>query len=210
MWDLLRRLSDPEGEDLSGYVVHFTRTAAEIDCAAKMEEIFLQAAIEARTKFGVGRYYPSCAESVCLSEVPILHLPRLTIRRGVYGIGFTKSFISQLGGGPLFYIDDSRYEAVVAMMKTSINDPNAPVWKLVPFIDRVSSAFEFDWEREWRVPAAIPVLPEHVRFVFLPHSQHESFSARLRKQHSEGAMPLFSCPLIDPKWPKERIRACLR
>lgn len=210
MRELLRRLNDPDWEDLSDYVVHFTRKTIENDCAANIESILLQGSIDARTKFGVGRYYPGCEKAVCLSEVPILHLPPVTIRRGVFGIGFTKSFIFQLGGGPLFYLTGGRYEAIAALMKTAANDLDAPVWKLVPYIDQGSGAYDFDWEREWRVPGAIPVTPENVSFLFLPHSLHEDFRGYLRRKHSEGSMPLFDCPLIDPKWPKERIRECLR
>ena len=210
MRDLLRRLNDPYGEDLSDYVVHFTRKTPENDCLANMENILLEGCVEARTKLGVGRYYPGCEKSVCLSEVPILHLPRLTIRRGAYGIGFAKSFISQLGGGPLFYLSGERYEAIAALMKAAASDPEAPIWKLVPYVDHVSSAYEFDWEREWRVPAAVPVRPENVSFLFLPHSQHQAFQVYLQRKQSEGVMPLFECPLIDPKWPKERVRECLR
>lgn len=209
MQELFRRLSDPDWDDMSDYVVHFTRKTPDNDAAHNMENILLDGRIEARTKYGVGRYYPSCPNSVCLSEVPTYQLSRINRRRGAYGIGFTKAFIGGLGGGPLFYLNGDRYDAIAALMKAAGNDPNAPVWKLVSFIDHVSNTYQFDWEREWRVPADVPLKRENIRFMLIPESEHERFDAYRSRKHSEGLMPLYDCPLIDHRWPKERIRECL-
>lgn len=94
-------------------------------------------------------------------------------------------------------------------MKAAANDPDAPVWKLVPFIDHVSNKYQFDWEREWRFPADIPFMPENVNFMLLPASAHEDFATYRSRKHSEGVMSLYDCPLIDYRWPKERIRDSL-
>ena len=209
MRELIRKRYDPEWEDMSDYVVHFTKKTPENDCVGNMTSMLLAGEIEARTKFGVGRYYPHCPSSVCLSEIPIHNLSRIKRLRGSYGIGFTKEFIGQIGGGPLFYTMDERYEAVAELMSQSRNDPKAPIWILVPFIDVLRTNYQFDWEREWRVPHNIKFDPKDVSFVLLPEDEHDGFSAYCISKHAEGSMPLYDCPLIDHRWPKERIRVTL-
>lgn len=61
MRELIQRRYDPEWEDMSDYVVHFTRKTPENDSVQNMASMLLAGEIEARTKFGVGRY--SVAES---------------------------------------------------------------------------------------------------------------------------------------------------
>ncbi len=209
MRELIRRRYDPEWEDMSDYVVHFTKKTPENDSAHNMASMLLVGEIEARTKFGVGRYYPHCPNSVCLSEVPIYNLSRIKRLRGSYGFGFTKEFIGRIGGGPLFYTMEQRYEAVAELMSQSWNDPKAPIWILVPFIDVLRTNYPFDWEREWRVPHSIKFGPKDVSFMLFPEEEHEKFSAYCSRKHAEGVMALYDCPLIDHRWPKERIRVTL-
>ncbi|CAN7466886.1 hypothetical protein LJR231_003141 [Phyllobacterium sp. LjRoot231] len=95
-------------------------------------------------------------------------LSRVSTRSGSYGLGFTKSFIGKLGGGPLSYLNGERYEAIALLLKASANDRNEPVLKLCPFIDHVLNTNQFDGEREWRVPAPIPVSLDNVCFLVLP------------------------------------------
>lgn len=209
MRELLRRRYDSEWEDMSDYVVHFTKKTPENDCAHNVASMLLAGQIEARTKFGVGRYYPNCPSSVCLSEVPIHNLSRIKRLRGSYGLGFTKQFIGQIGGGPLFHTMDERYEAVAALMSQSRNDPKAPIWILAPFIDLLRNSYQFDWEREWRVPHNIKFGPKDLIFMLLPEDEHEDFFAYRISKHAEGVMPLYDCPLIDHRWSKERIRVTL-
>ena len=105
---------------------------------------------------------------------------------------------------------EQRYEAVAELMSQSWNDPKAPnMTILVPLIDVLRNNYPFDWEREWRVPHSIKFGPKDVSFMLFPEEEHESFSAYCTSNHAKGMMSLYDCPLIDHRWPKERIRVTL-
>jgi hypothetical protein len=209
MLDLIRRRYDPQWEDMSDYVVHFTKATRESNCAFNMESMLLAGEISARRKYGVGRYYPHCPECVCLSETPIHNLSRIKRLRGSYGFGFSKDFIIRSGGGPLFYTTNEIYEAVSTLMGQSRSDPAAPIWVLAPFIDVLRNNYQFDWEREWRVPHSLAFGPQDISFMLFPEEEHKDFSDYRLRKHAEGAMPLYDCPLIDHRWQQERIREVL-
>ena len=41
----------------------------------------------------------------CLSQIPLHQITRLAERRSSYGLGFTKDFILERGGGPVWYVE---------------------------------------------------------------------------------------------------------
>src|SRR5882757_5903901 len=94
----------PEWEDMSNYVVHFTRTISAKERAADNIVVMLRAGqIEARNRYGVGYNDARAPIVVCLTETPVHQLSRILQRRGPYGIGFTKEFVIASGGGPILY-----------------------------------------------------------------------------------------------------------
>jgi hypothetical protein len=73
----------------------------------------------------------------------------------------------------------------------------SPFWRVAPFIDHPGnfglSRYEFEWEREWRVPGGLTFAEHEVAFLFLPEEWH----AAVRTP--------FVC--IDPRWSAERLQA---
>jgi hypothetical protein len=110
--------------------------------------------------------------SACLSEVPLNQVQRLIDRHGPWGIGFKKSLIRKSGGGRVWYVDEktSLQEAISDSVAALLRDRefDAPFWRVTPFIDLVSPArsYEFEWEREWRVPGGLPFSYTDVAFVW--------------------------------------------
>jgi hypothetical protein len=143
--------------DMSRYVVHFTNTEASFS------SILREGFIRPSGPFGWGRTIAQVQEvhkSACFSEVPLNHIQRLMDRHGSWGIGFKKEFIAQRGGGRVWYIDDGTplndaiFDAIRVLLRSQ--DFSSSWWKATPFMDRVMpQRYEFEWEREWRVPGGL-------------------------------------------------------
>ena len=194
--------------DLPDYIVHFTKNSAESG-ARNLENMLLTGSIQARGKFGVGRYYQHCPLSVCMSELSISQFAYISKQRGKYALGFDRQFIQNGNGAPLFQVHEKQYEIVALLIRSALNDPSAPIWSLVSFIDRVLPNRQLGWEREWRIPNDLAFTPDAVRFIFLPEKEHAAFiNLRLNAQQKTG-MPVYQCPVIDPQWQADRIRPLL-
>lgn len=161
--------------DMSRYVVHFT------DTEASFVSILREGLLRPSGPHGWGRNVSEVRlnhMSACLSEVPINHIHRLMDRHGPWGIGFEKPFIREAGGGRVWYVDDETrlysaiFEGVRDLLTTQ--DFASSWWKVTPFIDLVSPkrSYEFEWEREWRVPGGLSFSLADVAFVW-PNSNAE-------------------------------------
>lgn len=155
--------------DMSRYVVHFT------DSEAAFISILREGILRPGGPYGWGKNVTEVRDghiSACLSEVPINHIQRLMDRHGSWGIGFKKPFGRDAGGSRVWYVDDDTalhkalFDAVGALMHAQ--DFDSPWWRVTPFIDLVSPrrAYEFEWEREWRVPGGLPFSYTDVAFVW--------------------------------------------
>ncbi|MGW0177309.1 abortive infection system antitoxin AbiGi family protein [Rhodococcus sp. NPDC003322] len=171
-------LLNPVSGDMSDYVVHFT------DAQAILGKILGTGCLKASGPFGFS-YYRTIKQvaaghhSVCLSEIPLDQIQRLTHRHGHYGIGFTKDFIRSKQGARVWYLDEGTVQA--ATMRTQLDalvadaDFTHPMWDLTPFVDLVmpSKRFVFDWEREWRVRGDLEFTLADVAFVVTPNGIDE-------------------------------------
>ena len=79
----------------------------------------------------------------------------------------------------------------------------------MPFIDRVLPSYQYDWDKEWRVPGGLDFTDDAVSFILLPEEEHDAFHTFQSRGHNEGNSPLFKSPLIDHRWAKERVRDTL-
>lgn len=140
---MLGYMGHADWHDMSEYVVHLTKRTS-------VEEIFKSATIEARTHTGTARNVPDgigdSQMSVCLSEIPLGHLDRLTSRRGAYGIGFFKEFIETQGGQMVTYLPKgspaaARFKRLVSQAMRDRVQPGSrinrehPLWAITQFVD---------------------------------------------------------------------------
>ena len=141
--------------DLSRWLVHLTRSEEDLI------SILSSGTIEARAPYGAGRYYSDVQRqhrSVCLTEIPLHELKRMTARRP-WGIVFDKEKLRvNADAQPVWYLSDPspQWEALRAAMDGAEGIPSAPIWRLTPFIDGVRGhqsmkPNDWRWEREWRV-----------------------------------------------------------
>lgn len=149
------RTSHDKASDLSRWLVHLTRSEADLISILKTGRI------EARVAYGAGRRFSVALHrhrSVCLTEIPLHELHRMTPRRP-WGIVFDKERLrAKFNAQPVWYVSDPspQWDALVVAMQESRGDARSPIWELTPFIESVrsfQSRFPNDWrsEREWRV-----------------------------------------------------------
>lgn len=94
-------------------------------------------------------------------------------------------------------------------MIRNASDDN-PIWRLSAFSSPVADNYEFEWEREWRVVGDIKFSVSDFDFLIMPEAEHERFLDWARKEIAANTMPHYACPIIDARWPKERIDKALR
>lgn len=199
----------PEWRDMSEFAVHFTGAAGGLSASAVLRKIMNERElVPGPAAFGAA--HKLCAlgdsqRSVCFSEIPLDMLDRLVDRRSRYGLAFRKDFLGRAGGAPVWYLERGTPIAKIffemSTAKTPI-DPDAPIWKITPFVDYPGEyrgcTYQFEWEREWRVPGSVSFAPgDNIAFMFVPEAEH----AELRE-----AFPTLDCPLVDPGWGEDRLQ----
>ncbi|MFP2933322.1 abortive infection system antitoxin AbiGi family protein [Pyxidicoccus sp. 3LG] len=161
--------------------------------------------------------------SVCFSEIPLNQLGRLVKRRkSKYGIGFRKSFITSRGGGPIWYVQfgSSAHEALRKLIDKALKGPDPqqdPIWRMTPFIDikgnhtNAPYKYDFDWEREWRVPGPLPLefKAQDVAMLFIPEELHSAAWTFFDDAVNDNRGPGYFCPYLDPEWDSEQIKKAL-
>ena len=213
---------DSSWEDMSDFVVHYTRDGGDESDYKDFLSILGSGLLRGGGPHGLaGKRAPASAPhlSVCLSEIPLDMLDRLLARRGRYGIGFTKDFVLQRGGGPVWYVErggeaDSAVETLIAhALENPDDDVSKAIWEATPFIDGMghfsSGPYRFEWEREWRVIGSLAFRPSDVALLLMPESQHDYARTFFADAQIENIGPNYTCPMIDPTWPREQIRAAL-
>lgn len=154
----LRGFGTPQHDkatDLSPWLVHLARTREDL------VSILQERVIKASGPFGIGRDYDHVEDQhkvVCLTEVPLHELHRMTVKRP-WGIIFDKEQLrARWNAQPVWYINaqSPQWTALSSSMKEVGHDSTAAIWKLTPFIDLVRARsdekpYDWRWEREWRV-----------------------------------------------------------
>lgn len=206
--------------DLSDYLVHFAKGDKGYDTI--MSILWTRVIKRGLKPFGCAARTkavpPESQRVVCLSETPLGFLHRIVERRGTkFGIGFHKRFVLKNGGAPLWYLElgTPQQKAVAALMRLASKsfDPEDALWRLAPFIDFPSSrpfAYDFQWEREWRVRSDLRFEEDDVEFLFIPEESHEAAWNFFEDARNENTGPGYFCPYIDPTWSVERVSEALQ
>lgn len=160
--------------DMSDYLVHLT----------SKEHIFkeiLSTGILKRGKpfgfrsFRLQEIVRERHRSICFSEIPVDQLGRLHIKKGYYGIGFSKRVLKEKGAARVWYIEHNSLQARaiqdLAELASKQNDCSAPIWYLTPFVDPIiPGRFEWDHEREWRIQGDLTFTLDDIAFLIAPNS----------------------------------------
>ncbi|WP_285136003.1 hypothetical protein [Microbacterium sp. lyk4-40-TSB-66] len=179
---------------MSDYVVHFTETAGSL------LSILSEGRVRESGPYGWA-FRDATARSMhmsaCMSEIPIDNVDRLVRQHGQFGIAFRREFVSGAGGHRIWYLDDTNglqrhlYQAFRPLY-SSDPDRLADLWRLSPFIDRVTPGRDFTWEREWRVPGGLAFAPADVEFLMVPKRGGSSVL-----QNPASGLPLLSAEATE-------------
>jgi hypothetical protein len=207
-------------DDMSNYVVHFTKGGSAGSDYATMMHIYGNCMLKPARRFGIGKDSapdPISQEAVCFSEIPPGQWQRMEERRATkYGLGFNKQFLLSRGGGPIWYAwkETPHWLALQQMMKDAVREADAPIWRLTPMIDAPGKycdrEYLFDWEREWRHIGPLNFTPDDVAFLLIPESLHSSARSFFEDAYTENIGPAYFCPYVDPAWDREKIMAEIR
>jgi len=207
-------------DDMSDYVVHFTKGGDEDSGYDAMMSIYYQRVLVPASTFGIGRQRcpePSSQQAVCFSEIPPGQWQRLVERRKTkYGMAFAKEFVTSRGGGPIWYVwkDTPHWHVLQNLMQQAEADAAARIWRLTPFIDSPGDyprgSYFFEWEREWRHVGRLSFEPEDVAFLLIPEHLHEAARSFFEDVRSDNSGPVYLCPYVDPTWDRHRILRVIR
>lgn len=208
---------DSNWDDMSEYVVHFTKASPGRTAFDNMLSICWDHTLKPARKFGIARdRAPEWATqyAVCFSEVPPHLMARLSERRGEYGIGFRKELLLKRGGGPIWYIEKNttNTNSVQALIDRALALPqeSEPIWFLTPFIDVMgeypAGSYRFEWEREWRYRGEFGFEPGDVAFLVLPESLHAQARDFFLQHQNENSGPAYLCTYLDANWDRDQVR----
>lgn len=205
--------------DIGDHVIHFTgrtgsRYAVPADISAlsypdRLAQILYQSRIRAVPTFGTGqRPIVAFTES---SRASVLQL----IREGSYtpwGIGFSKQFIFDQGGGPVLYVRGDEWDATTAALPDPVRARAVRFWpgavwqagdplvggaQQLPYA--VESESEWLHEREWRVPRDVVFGWGDVKFLIVPErdwveGQAHQYGVAYGSEYEQhfGAIPIVA------------------
>jgi hypothetical protein len=174
--------------DIGDHLIHFTgRTGnryslpdnvRDLDAAGRLAQILYESRLRANQTFGTGgRAIVAFTES---SQASVLRL----ISDGTYtpvGIGFSKQFIFEQGGGPVLYVRGDEWDAATAVLPEPARSRAVRFWPGAEWADgdalilgqrilpeSVANPSEWLHEREWRVPHDVTFGWGDVRFLIVP------------------------------------------
>jgi hypothetical protein len=175
--------------DVGDHLIHFTgRTGGRFSVpddirnlspADRLAQILYQGRIRAAPTFGTGlRPIVAFTESSQTSVLRLISEGRYTS----WGIGFSKQFIFEQGGGPVLYIRGDEWDAATAVLPDPARARAVRFWPGAAWeegdpltFDGVqqlpdSLANESQWlhEREWRVPHDVTFDWADVKFLIVP------------------------------------------
>ncbi len=208
--------NNPSWDDMSNHVVHFSKAEKNLTAYDNMLSILAHGRIEARNRFGIARKKTNTPKSVCFSEIPLHKLSRIAMKRGPYGIVFSKEFLVKKSAGPILYAYKSTKQraSASALMELAAGDPDHPFWQLAPFIDAPGTygtgQYFFEWEREWRLAKDLDFEPNDAFFLIIPEDQHELARSFFDNAEAENIGPNYTCKFIDPYWDLEKISSALK
>lgn len=174
--------------DLADHVIHFTgRVGGRINVDQQIEQwpaqerlahILVDQRIRGFETFGAEAPVTCLTESTKAAVVQLISEGRYT----PCGIGFSKQFAFEAGGGPALYVRGDEWPAV-AQVSQPLRSRMVRFW---PGADgggthlpgHLKNPSEWLHEREWRVPGDLVFGWDDVKFLISPHPGWQTFYAQ--------------------------------
>ncbi|HZM66103.1 MAG TPA: abortive infection system antitoxin AbiGi family protein [Nakamurella sp.] len=209
-------LGNPGWTDMSDYLVHMTGHG--VVGRANLNSILTSGEIRPGMRTGAARNLVEVPnqETTSFSEIPMGHLDRLVARKGVYGVGFSKQALLAKGAAPVWYLPlgtpvASHFSELVRHAMIGGIDPADSIWKCTPFVDYPgvysTARYEFEWEREWRMPGLLSFDLSEVAIAFASEGEFWELTRRVSWHYlgdpDGGWYPRF---MLDPTWDMETLQ----
>jgi hypothetical protein len=212
-------------EDLSPYLVHFTRdntnhfTKTGKSAHSTFNDIWNQKVIRARRVLCMHRdlirqespEIQAKFKVACFTESPLTQIKhfvgvyRRDYRFEGYGFIFKKETLLMKGVSPAQYINQYGTYSLRAWadrlyeMAKKTNFAGL-LWQGIPFMNSVHSGNDFDWEREWKVRGNVAFRYRELAGVILP----ERTASKMWHRALDNGVPVISA-----EWNRDRIEETL-
>jgi len=197
--------------DYSDFLVHLTRKSGQLTA----QQILLK--ILANHSLKASRPYCVCIKNdlngienaclrrqlsvVCFTETPLDHIKILfknlkgrLHQPEPYGLVFTKKYIREQGGNPVFYMTHTLAEPLRALFRKHKNQFDAEMRKLFALTSVCDEDTDWHWEREWRFVGDLSFNYTDIYCGLCPEDEIDVFRKRYKK-----------VPFIDPRWGNKKL-----
>lgn len=217
--------------DFSDYVVHFTKKGSPFGLTHEdhKDNVLLKGintqdargrlrSILNENKINVTPMPWLNAFATCFTECTWASLLHHARQYSSYGIGFSKSYLFNKGGGPVFYLRPDLFEEQKNYFKdnngnglayckkfASFLTPFAPKYADANFpqnISKVKTPLDFSHEREWRLTEDLTFNYSEISFVIVADNSDLSFfSGEVSKIGTEKFLIMKNYEQVEKFWP---------
>lgn len=204
--------------DFSDYLVHFTKSSrpcgwgrsnkankfAMGSARDRLISILAEKTIKCSQQVWVGK------DAVCFTECIWGSLLSHANKYSGYGIGFTKAFLFQQGGNPVFYIRPNLFNNVQNNIAEEVKiflTPFQPTYSEDPMPNN-RRYVDYSHEREWRVPHDVMFAYNDIEFVIvqsLSDLKHPKFSPLVKQIGEQKFIVMDNYKKIEQIWPVHKI-----
>lgn len=166
--------------DFSNYLIHFTKSGAPV--GKNDNPILLEKRVTAQQRLvnilksktilaSAMPWFAKCS-AVCFTECVWSSLFDHAKKYSEFGIGFTKEFVFEQGGNPVFYVRPSLFKGQKWDDKIKgFTTPFAPKYGEEKIDGRCKKPVDYTHEREWRVLHDFTFEYKNIAFIILPSSR---------------------------------------
>lgn len=146
--------------------------------------------------------------AVCLTECPWGSLLAHAKNYSPYGIGFTKDFIFNKDGSPVFYVRPDIFDKQKWTNETLIfTTPFWPEYRLTKSYKKFYKTLDYSHEREWRVPTSLKFEYTDIQFIVLKSYKDigKISDTLIAKIGKEKFLLMENYQYIEKLWPHLKI-----
>lgn len=189
--------------DSSKYLIHFTKnrqpdseanTNPALDFKGKTAKERLLSILESKEILASRLTTGNDANACCFTECVWGSLLQHAHRYSSYGIGFTKEFIYNHKGNPVFYVEPDLFN-IYKKDRTLL--PYLALYDLVH-----KKHIDFTHEREWRIAETLKFSMKDVAFIILKsHLDIPDFHKHIKSIGNNKVLFMDNYKLIEKLWP---------
>ena len=215
-------------KDLSNVITHFTREVNGKTACANLISILTDGCLKAVNEQGMAKGQGHEEQRVvCFTETPVNFLWTLVerikhrqIKLEPYGVVFSKRWIVERGGNPVWYISAMKPTSGLSLtsnVNLIVKDPEAlyrvpSILKLTPFWELTgdwrhlmsNNRKDFSWEREWRIVGDVYFHLHELKVVLAPKEHHQCIREAIIEHTDAAEIKLIDLGIVTKQVRKQR------